>query len=103
MTTILKAEKRGAGKLGALRRSGKIPGVIYGRAQEATSIALDGKLFLKALEEAGESTVIELTGLGTDHDVLIKAIEFDPVSDLPLHVDFYAVEKGQKVSVAIPI
>jgi large subunit ribosomal protein L25 len=103
MTITLSAEKREAGKASAARKAGKIPAVVYGRHQEATSISIDRIAFLKALEEAGESTIIELKGLGADHDVLIKAVEFDPVTDAPIHADFYAVEKGQKVSVAVPI
>lgn len=102
MTIELKAEKR-AGKAAAARRTGKIPGVVYGRSVEPVSIAIDAKAFMKTLEEAGESTVIELTGLGETRDVLIKEIAYDPVLGAPLHVDLYAVQKGQKVSVAVPI
>lgn len=103
MTITLTAEKREAGKTGALRRAGKIPAVVYGRSQEAVSIAIDAKAFRKVLEEAGESTIIELKGLDADHNVMIKSVEYDTLSDQPLHADLYAVERGQKVTVAVPI
>ncbi len=86
-----------------LRREGKIPAVVYGRALEAVSIALDEKFFSRVLEEAGESTIIELNGLDAAHDVLIKAVAYDPVSGRLLHADLYAVEKGQMVTVTVPI
>ncbi|MGH9436702.1 MAG: 50S ribosomal protein L25 [Terriglobia bacterium] len=102
MTAELKAEVRD-GTAAAARRAGKIPGVLYGRSTAAVAISLDVKTFMKIFEEAGESTVIELTGLSDLYDVLIKEVAYDPVSDVPLHVDLYAVEKGQKVTVAVPI
>jgi large subunit ribosomal protein L25 len=103
MTITLAAEKRAPGRTGALRRSGKVPAIVYGRSVTALPITLDAVHFAKTLEEAGESAIIELTGLEEGHDVLIKHVAFDPVTDKPLHVDLYAVERGQKVRVAIPI
>lgn len=103
MTIMLTAERRTPGGTGALRQAGKIPAVVYGRHLESTPVVLDTVAFGKALEEAGESGVIELKGLDANHDVIIKAVEYDAVSDRPLHVDLYAVEKGQKVSVTVPI
>jgi large subunit ribosomal protein L25 len=103
MTITLQAEKRDKGSLGSLRRAGKLPAVVYGRHFAATPISIDAKTFGKVLEEAGESTVIELKGLDAAHDVLIHDVAYDPVSDRPVHVDLYTIEKGQKVTVAIPI
>jgi large subunit ribosomal protein L25 len=44
-----------------------------------------------------------LTGLGAAKDALINDVEFDPVSGAPLHADFYAIEKGQTVTVSVPL
>jgi large subunit ribosomal protein L25 len=99
----LSAEKRENGFASALRAEGKVPAVVYGSKTESTPIAINLSDFEKVFKEAGESTVITLSVDKEDHDVLIHDVQFDVVTDLPIHVDFYAVEKGQKVQVAIPL
>ncbi len=86
-----------------LRNKGGIPAVVYGRSEEATAIAVNLKDFEKVFKSAGESSVISLKGLGTAKDVLIKAVDFDAVSGFPIHADFYAIQKGQTVTVSIPL
>lgn len=86
-----------------LRRKGLLPAVVYGRSQESTAITVDAKAFGKLFHEAGESTVISLTGLGSAKDALIHEVDFDVLSGAPVHADFYAIEKGQKVTVSIPL
>lgn len=103
MSAELKVEKRGEKKAKALRGAGVLPAVIYGRKEEATPIAVDKKQFEKVFKQAGESTVITIKGLGEDKDALIHEVEFDPVFGHPIHADFYAIEKGQKVTVSVPL
>lgn len=86
-----------------LRNKGDIPAVIYGRSEEASSITINRKEFEKVFKAAGESQVISLKGLGVSKDVLIKAVEFDAVSGKPVHADFYAIQKGQTVTVSVPL
>lgn len=86
-----------------LRNKGILPAVVYGRKAEATPISVDQKTFEKVFHKAGESTVITLSGLGEEKDALIHEVVFHPVSGEILHADFYAIEKGQKVTVSIPI
>lgn len=86
-----------------LRREGLVPAVVYGRSEASTPIAVDRKTFEKLFNEAGESTVITLTGLGADKQALIHDIEVDPVSGATMHADFYAIEKGQTVTVSVPL
>ena len=90
-------------QLARLRADGKVPAVMYGPKEEATPITLSRIEFDKVFREAGESTVITLAGLGEEKDVLVQDIAHDPVSGAPLHVDFYASEKGKKVTVHVPI
>ncbi len=85
-----------------LRREGVLPAVVYGRSQEATPIAVDRKVFEKLFSQAGESTVITLTGLDDAKQALIQEVTTDPVSGTAIHADFYAIEKGQKVTVSVP-
>lgn len=100
----LTVEKRASGvKAKALRDKGVLPAVIYGRSEESTPIAVDLRTFSKLYKQAGESSVITLKGLGGDKQVLIHEVEFDAVSGAPIHADFYAIQKGQKVTVSVPL
>lgn len=98
----LTIEKR-EGELAAVREAGKIPAVFYGPKASATSIAVNEIEFNKVWKKAGESTVVTLTGFGEDHDALIHDVDRDPVLGKVRHVDFYVIEKGKKVQVAIPL
>jgi large subunit ribosomal protein L25 len=99
----LAVEKRDIkGKVADVRKRGLLPAVIYGRSQEATPIAIDEKAFEKIFRAAGESTVITLTGLGAAKEALIHEVSVHPVSGSLLHADFYAIQKGQTVTVSIP-
>src|SRR3989344_3491033 len=103
--TTLEVKKRDAKgpKASTLRRAGFIPAVVYGAHQASTPITVDARAFLKALEAAGESTIVSLEGLGAPLPTLIHEVDLDPVLHTPRHVDFYAVTKGQKVEVAVPL
>lgn len=101
----LKATKRATLGKGVqeLRSEGMMPAVVYGPKQDATPISIGLRDFTKTLEQAGESTVIALSVDGSEMNVLIHDVDRDPVTDMPRHADFYAVQKGQKVSVNVPI
>lgn len=101
----LNVEKRDltGAKAPAIRRSGKVPGIVYGTNKEAQAIQVDAKDFIKVYRDAGEATIVALKGLGADTPTLIHEVDLDPMTSMPRHVDFYAVTKGQKVEVAIPL
>lgn len=86
-----------------LRRADKVPAVVYGPKEQPQAITLDGREFEKAFKEAGESAILVLAGDGGNKEVLIHDVAFDPLRGNISHVDFYAVEKGQKVTVHIPL
>ncbi|MCR4333552.1 MAG: 50S ribosomal protein L25 [Patescibacteria group bacterium] len=87
----------------ALRHAGSIPAVVYGAHHESTSVLVSASAFGKVLREAGEATIVSLEGLGESLPTLIHEVDLDPLTNLPRHVDFYAVTKGEKVEVAIPL
>ncbi|HEY4522765.1 MAG TPA: 50S ribosomal protein L25 [Candidatus Paceibacterota bacterium] len=105
MTTLTVARREATGpKAPELRRAGALPAVVYGAHQAATAIVVDARAFGKALASAGESTIVSLEGLGGPAlATLIHEVDLDPVTHLPRHVDFYAVTKGEKVEVAVPL
>jgi len=87
----------------ALRRKGRIPAVFYGKKEQATPISLSFKEFSRVYNTAGESTVITLSGMGDEKEVLIHDVDFDPVYGVPRHADLYVIEKGKKVRVDVPL
>ncbi|MBP6881535.1 MAG: 50S ribosomal protein L25 [Candidatus Pacebacteria bacterium] len=104
MTMTLAVTARDHSKdLEALRANGGIPAVVYGPAQTPITITLDGKEFEKIMKEAGESTVLALTGLPSPVEALIKDVDFNPVKQRVNHVDFYAVEKGKEITTHVTL
>ncbi|HEY0948532.1 MAG TPA: 50S ribosomal protein L25 [Candidatus Paceibacterota bacterium] len=88
---------------GKLADEGLIPAVVYGPKQEALSISVPLLPFEAVLRHGGESALIELSGLSKPMQVLVHDLDRDPVTHVPRHVDFYAVEKGAKVQVMVPL
>lgn len=105
MTVILQVTKREekGKKLAKLRKEGKLPAVVYGPKEEATSITLDKSTFEKVYRDAGESTIITLEGVGDSKEVLVHDVAFDPAKGGAVHVDFYAIEKGKELTVDVPL
>ena len=100
----LTAEKRDQKvDLEALRKGGKIPAVFYGPKEKATSVTISTKDFIKAFKQAGESSVVILKEGGNEHETLIHEVDVHPITGAPRHADFYVIEKGKKVKVAVPL
>ncbi len=102
MTTKLEVKKREGGAA-SLRTAGTIPGVVYGPKQEPISIAVNKIVFEKTLQSAGESTIINLEGLGDELEVLIHDVSFNAEKGGVEHVDFYAIERGKELTTNIAL
>lgn len=90
-------------KTNALRRAGFLPGVVYGEKVSSQSVSVPYADFMKVFREAGESTIFKLRIDGQkEHDVLIYDIKFDPLKDVPQHVDFYAVSQDKTIRHKVP-
>ena len=100
--TMLKliTEKRESGKTVS---DAKVAAVFYGPKAESTPIWVNEIELLKVWKEAGESSVVVLTLDGVNHETLIHDIDREPVRGKIRHVDFYVLEKGKKVEVAVPL
>ena len=103
MITLDIKTRETAGNNDALRKEGLMPSVVYGKKTPSTPIVISQKEFIKVYKEAGESGVVTLKGDKASFDVLIHDVSYDPVSDAPIHVDFYAFEKGKKIEVDVPL
>ena len=101
-------EARNSGKRAThtLRKQEKIPAIVYG-AVPNNLIALTKKTFVKYLDKHFENMIFHLQCEENNqiHDVpvLIKAVERDPITRNPLHLDFYAPDMTKEVSVTIEL
>lgn len=106
-TITLDAERRtGTGKGAArqLRLSGRIPAIIYGHGREPEALSLSAAAFERALiGRDAESTVIDLTIGDASVKALIREVQRHPVQPKIMHVDFYEIHAGEKVSLEVPI
>jgi large subunit ribosomal protein L25 len=102
---ILIAEERediGTGAARALRRSHKIPAIIYGAGKETISISIEEKEVLKYYKQPSfSSTVIEIKLGDKVHKVIPQAVQLHPVKDLVRHVDFLFL--GERTKVKVPV
>ena len=85
----LKREKAGKGAARACRREGRVPAVNYGGKKDPVMISLDPVELKKALEADDLfETEIVLDIEGKTQKVKCQDIQFHPVTDMPIHVDF---------------
>lgn len=98
-------EKAGKGASRAIRREGRVPAVIYGDKKDPISVHLEEKALRKMLSTGQMlNSVVEVEVEGGDsHRTLPKDVQFHPVTERPLHVDFLRLKKGQKIEVEIPM
>lgn len=93
----------GKGAARRLRRSGKVPAVLYGSSRESVELAVPASTVQKLLHSRGTTGLVELRYDGKSQVALVKEIQTDPVRGTPLHVDFQAVSLDQEVQVAVPL
>jgi large subunit ribosomal protein L25 len=99
-----KRDRAGKGSARAARRSGLIPAVIYGGKTAPETININDNSFRKLMSQPGiMSHVIALEVGGKTTNVLTRDIQFHPVTDIPLHVDFLRVTASSTVTVMIPV
>ncbi|MGZ8337185.1 MAG: 50S ribosomal protein L25/general stress protein Ctc [Allosphingosinicella sp.] len=97
-------ERAGKGASRALRNEGRVPAVVYGEKQEPLSIHVEEKLLTKFLHTGHfMNSVVMIDVGGSQTRTLPKDVQFHPVSDRPLHVDFLRIAEHATVTVAVPI
>ncbi len=113
MEAILEAVKRtttGKNEARRLRATGRIPAVVYG-AQKAgdppspEQVSVDPKPFMRIMHSSsGLNTLITLKVQGgREARVLVRQVQRDPVTQHPLHADFYRVNMDRKIKVTVPV
>ncbi len=87
----------------ALRKTGHVPGIIYGAVKENAMVKCSLKELHNVYVKAGENTLVEVTLDGKKIPCLIHAVSLDPITDKEDHVDLYAVDMTKKVTTHVPI
>jgi large subunit ribosomal protein L25 len=81
-----------------------VPAVFYGKGVENREFQMNYQAFKKAYKQAGGNTIIELKVDGKSaENVLVHAVQIDPVTDMIMHVDFVNVKMDQEIHTEIPI
>lgn len=105
--TALSAEPRaqaGKGPARAIRRSGRVPGIIYGGGGGSVLISLEPRELGRALAKRGFfATLVDVTVDGATHRTLPREVQRHPATDAPLHVDFMRVGVNSRVTVQVPV
>ena len=104
--TIPAKAKAGAGKTAAkaARKEGLVPAVIYGGAADPEMVAIDPRPIWKGLNERGFfAKVMALDVDGKQMNVLPRDVQFDRVTDQPIHIDFMRVDPETIVKVRVPV
>jgi large subunit ribosomal protein L25 len=93
-------ERAGKGASRAIRRQGRVPAVIYGNNEAPEGIHLEERELVKALMTGHfMNSVVMINGTRT----LPKDVQFHPVTDRPLHVDFLRIGEHSTVTVEVPV
>lgn len=95
---------QGTGASRRLRRSGKLPGILYGANQDAQVIELDhSAIMLQLRHEAFHASILTMNIDGTKQNVLLRDVQMHPWKRQVLHIDFQRVDAKQKIHMRVPL
>jgi large subunit ribosomal protein L25 len=87
-----------------VRKEGLLPAVIYGAGGETESLSLMYNEFVKLYNEAGESSLVDLDVDNKDFGkILIHAVQYDPVSGRPTHVDLRRIDMNKSITASVEL
>lgn len=97
-------ERAGKGASRAHRREGRVPAVIYGDKQTPLTIHLEEKALVKMMS-TGQfmNSVVMVDAAGQTIRTLPKDVQFHPVTDRPMHVDFLRISENEMLQVFVPV
>jgi len=94
------------GAVGRLRREGLVPAILYGGGSEPVRLAVKPTDVHRALHghDAGGVLVnIRLPGDAEPRTAVVRELQYDPVRDTLIHVDFQAVRMDEEITVEVPV
>ena len=97
-------KEQGTGASRRLRKTGKVPGILYGGKSEPVTIELDhNDLFHKLRNEKFHASILDLTLDGAKEQVLLRSFNMHPWKPQVQHIDFQRVLADQKVHMKVPL
>ena len=97
-------ERAGKGAARAVRREGRVPAVIYGDKKDPQTISMDARELMKQVQTGRFlSTLVDIEVDGTKVRTIPRDVQFDPVRDFVVHVDFLRLGKGARIAVEVAI
>lgn len=102
--TIKGSQRESVGKVStkALRNAGKVPCVVYG-GDKPLHFSAEEKAFKDLVYTPNAHTVVISLEGGATYNAILQDIQFHPVSDEILHIDFYQLEDDREVTIEIPV
>ena len=92
------------GQLNSLRKNEQVPAIIYGGKEENQKISLSKKQVQFLIDQENFlSKIITINIDGKQINVLPRDVNYDPITDNPIHIDFLRIVKGAKVIIEIPV
>ena len=96
--------EKGSGASRRLRRSGKVPGIVYGAGKEAAPVVFDHISMLRNLGQETFHTSILTLSLGDNKDqAILRDYQMHPFKPLVLHVDLQRISATEKIHMSIPL
>ena len=89
--------------VGQLRRTGQLPGIMYGRGTDAISIEMEAQAASRVLEQASASTLLDLELSGQTHKVLVRELQRHPLRRTVDHVDLMKVALDVAIRTTVPL
>lgn len=97
-------ERTGTGGARETRRAGLVPGVLYGGDKDPVAVAVKSNEFRKALYTGKLLGHLVTLKYGNEtQPVIAKAIDMDPVTDVPVHFDLFRVDEHQLIKISVPV
>ena len=94
-------EGKGTSFARKLRLENKVPAVLYHSGVEGTSLSVEKNELYKALKTG--QFIFEIKVGDKEQFVLVKEVQYHPVTDEIIHVDFQQVKEDQKISLEVPL
>lgn len=86
-----------------IRAEGKVPCILYGNDVDHAQFMCDYSELFRVYAKAGESVLVDLDVNGKKVPSLFHEVQFEPVSDKIIHVDFYAVDMKKEIEARVPL
>jgi large subunit ribosomal protein L25 len=106
MSTVLQAQERKVlrhSALTAIRKEGRVPAVVYGAKLGSKSIYLNEIELVKTIKDVGRNGIISLDVAGSEHNVILKDYQMDPLKNGFVHVDFLAVDMSKELTADVTV